>query len=80
MAGVSTNSVFDAGKAYRKKPVAGEWPLFSLWAICPGDIIGHLSRTPCQVKFGPSSQDETYVVPAVGSKFAPDYGGGQVHA
>ena len=76
----STTLYLTAGKAYRKKPAAGEWPLFFLWAIYPSDIIGPSKQDALPGKLRPLSQDETYFVPAISSNFAPDYGGVQVHA
>jgi len=76
----STTLYLTAGKAYRKKPVAGEFPLFFLWAICPSDIIGPSKQDALPGNLRPLSQHETYFLPAVSSKFAPDHGGVQVHA
>jgi len=73
-------TVFDSRKSLQEEARGGR--------VAALFLVGHLSQRynrPSKQdalpgKLRPSSQDETYVVPAVGSKFAPDYGGGQVHA
>jgi hypothetical protein len=71
---------FDGRKSLQEEARGGRVAAVFLVGYLPQRYNRPSKQDALPGKFRSLSQDETYVVPAVGSKFAPDFGRRQVHA